>query len=145
MFDLLKVLTSHPSQTYRDCKRCECLGALNEPCLKRRPRRTRSAFPFGLMGAARIVRQTGSKARRPIPGVKIGTRVTNDGSALPIGPYFASATRPSFLAFPASSSLRRLHDRREGQQMRFSKPKITQGHSITRPLKPKRCPCLKPL
>ena len=67
-FDLLKIVTSHPSQTYCDGKRCDrdsrwnWLGAINEPCFEKPtapdPKRFR---PLARRARARIVRQTRSK------------------------------------------------------------------------------------
>ena len=99
-FDLLKIVTSHPSQTYCDGKRCDrdsrwtWLGAVNEPCFEK----TSSPDPkrFGLWLDAR----SAGCAPDPFedagkyPGVKTGARGTtfNDGSTLPVGSYFGEAS-----------------------------------------------------
>ena len=100
-FDLLKVITSHPSQTYCDGERCDrdsrwrWLGAINEPCfekptasrseavrpLARRPRRELRAR--SVRGRERNIRA--SKSARAATTFK-------DGSTLPVGSYFGSAT-----------------------------------------------------
>jgi hypothetical protein len=76
--DLLKVVTSHPSQDYcgyygekkvpcnRDT-RWKWLGAINEPCFRIRQGPIPSALIFGSMCGARIARPIRSKMRKNIP------------------------------------------------------------------------------
>jgi hypothetical protein len=71
-FDLLKVVTSHPSQTYcygpcnRD-SRWSWLGAVNEPCFEKPTGPIRSVLAFGSMCAARIARPSRSRMKKNIP------------------------------------------------------------------------------
>ncbi len=99
-FDLLKIVTSHPSQTYCGGQHCDrnsrwhWLGAVNEPCFEKptapNPRR------FGLW----LDKRSANCAPDPFedetkyPGVKIGARGTTfkDGSKLPVGSYFGYDT-----------------------------------------------------
>ena len=98
-FDLLKIITSHPSQTYCDGQRCDrhsrwkWLGAINEPCFEK-PTAPDPAH-FGLWLDHR------SAGCAPDPdenatnlGVKIGQRgqAFKDGTTLPVGSYFGEAT-----------------------------------------------------
>jgi hypothetical protein len=90
-FDLLKIITSHPSQTYCYGKQCDrdtrwsWMGAINEPCFDKAtapdPQR------FGLWLDVR-------RKDENYPGVKIGARGTtfSDGTKLPVGSYFGDPT-----------------------------------------------------
>ena len=73
-FDLLKIVTSHPSQTYCNGKRCdrdsrwEWLGAVNEPCFtKPTAGGPETLRPLARRARIRIVAPIRSKTRRPIP------------------------------------------------------------------------------
>ena len=99
-FDLLKIITSHPSQTYCDGQGCDrnsrwrWLGAVNEPCFEKPtgpdPKR------FGLWLDARNPNCTHDpfEDETKYPGVRIGARGTTfkDGATLPVGSYFGYAT-----------------------------------------------------
>jgi TIR domain len=98
--DLLKVITSHPSQTYCDGQHCDrdsrwyWLGAINEPCFERPkgpdPKR------FGLWLDVRGAKCPADpfEDETEYPGVKIGARgmTFEDGSTLPVGSYFGYAS-----------------------------------------------------
>ncbi|HEY4263923.1 MAG TPA: hypothetical protein VGM72_01280 [Micropepsaceae bacterium] len=94
-FDLLKIVTSHPSQTNSNSrdKRWAWLGLINEPCFKD------AAGPdpnrFGLYLDVRDPSQDpGCAAADPFenetkyPGVKIGAR----GTTVPVGSYYGYAS-----------------------------------------------------
>ena len=98
--DLLKIVTSHPSQTYCGDERCDrdlrwrWLGAVNEPCFKKPigpdPRR----FGLWLDGRGPNCPPDPFENETEYPGVKIGARgmTFKDGSTLPVGSYFGHAT-----------------------------------------------------
>jgi hypothetical protein len=103
-FDLLKIVTSHPSQNYCNGKRCdrasrwEWLGAVNEPCF-RSPTET-DPKPFGLWLDVRDntldpkCQADPFENEKAYPGVKIGARGTtfSDGTTLPVGSYYGYPT-----------------------------------------------------
>jgi hypothetical protein len=99
-FDLVKVITSHPSQTYCDGQRCDrdsrwrWLGAVNEPCFDKptAPDPKRFGLWLDVRGANCAPDPFESEAN--YPGVKIGARGSTfkDGSTLPVGSYFGYAT-----------------------------------------------------
>jgi hypothetical protein len=99
-FDLLKIITSHPSQTYCDGRACNrdsrwtWLGAINEPCFDKPTGPDPKRFGLWL-----DVRQPGCDAdpfenATKYPAVKTGARgmTYKDGSTLPVGSYFGEAT-----------------------------------------------------
>ena len=99
-FDLLKVVTSHPSQNYCDGKQCDretrwhWLGAVNEPCFQSptAPDRERFGLWLDVRGANCAPDPFEDESR--YPGVKIGARgaTFSDGTKLPVGSYFGYAT-----------------------------------------------------
>ena len=95
-FDLLKIVTSHPTQTdfnTRD-KRWKRLGLINEPCFND----TAGPDPnrFGLYLDARDANCAPDpfENETKYPGVKFGARGTTfaDGKTLPVGSYYGYAT-----------------------------------------------------
>ena len=72
-FDLLKIVTSHPSQTYCNGQRCDrdsrwrWLGAVNEPCFEKPTAPIRNASASGSTCAAPIARPIRSRTRPNIP------------------------------------------------------------------------------
>jgi len=99
-FDLLKIVTSHPSQTYCDGKRCdrdsrwEWLGALNEPCFEKPTEPDPKRFGLWLDVRSKDCPVDPFENEATYPGVKIGARgkTFSDGSALPAGSYFGYPT-----------------------------------------------------
>jgi hypothetical protein len=99
-FDLLKIITSHPSQTYCDGQRCDrdsrwhWLGAVNEPCFEKptAPDPKRFGLWLDVRGANCPPDPFENEAN--YPGVKIGARGSTfkDGSTLTVGSYFGYAT-----------------------------------------------------
>ncbi|MBV8107694.1 MAG: hypothetical protein JO223_24355 [Hyphomicrobiales bacterium] len=99
-FDLLKVITSHPSQTYCDGQHCDrdsrwrWLGAINEPCFEKPtgPDPIRFGLWLDVRGASCAPDPFEDEAK--YPGVKIGARGSTfkDGSTLPVGSYFGYAS-----------------------------------------------------
>jgi hypothetical protein len=99
-FDLLKIVTSHPSQTYCNGKHCdrdsrwEWLGAVNEPCFTKPTQADPKRFGLWL-----DVRDTNCASdpfenEKAYPGVKIGARgkTFTDGTTLPVGSYYGYPT-----------------------------------------------------
>ena len=99
-FDLLKIVTSHPSQTYCDGERCDrdtrwrWLGAVNEPCFEKPTGPDPKRFGLWLDVRGANCAPDPFEDETNYPGVKIGARGTRfkDGATLPVGSYFGYAT-----------------------------------------------------
>src|SRR6202790_936030 len=99
-FDLLKIVTSHPSQTYCDGKHCDrdtrwkWLGAINEPCFEKAAEADPQRFGLWLDARRKDCPPDPFEDEKAYPGVKIGARGATfaDGSKLPVGSYFGYAT-----------------------------------------------------
>jgi hypothetical protein len=99
-FDLLKIVTSHPSQNYCDGQHCDrdsrwhWLGAINEPCFEKPTDPDPKRFGLWLdVRGANCAPDPFENATK-YPGVKLGARgaTFKDGSMLPVGSYFGDAT-----------------------------------------------------
>jgi hypothetical protein len=99
-FDLLKVITSHPNQNYCNGQHCDrdsrwhWLGALNEPCFDKPAGPDTKRFGLWLDVRGANCAPDPFEDETKYPGVKIGARgaTFKDGSTLPVGSYFGSAT-----------------------------------------------------
>jgi hypothetical protein len=95
-FDLLKIVTSHPSQTYCDGKQCDrdtrwhWMGAVNEPCFEKAKAPDPKRFGLWLDVRSKDCPADPFENEQAYPGVKIGARGTtfSDGSKMPVGSYF---------------------------------------------------------
>lgn len=98
-FDLLKIVTSHPSQTYcygkcdRD-SRWRWLGAVNEPCFEKPTGPDPNRFGLWLDVRRNDCPPDPFEDETKYPGVKIGARgkPIGDGKVLPVGSYYGYAT-----------------------------------------------------
>jgi len=101
-FDLLKIITSHPSQTYcpspggrcdRD-GRWEWLGVINEPCFEKPSGPDPQRFGLWLDVRSKDCKPDPFEDETKYPGVKIGARgmTFKDGSKLPVGSIYGYAT-----------------------------------------------------
>ena len=105
-FDLLKIITSHPSQTYCDGKHCDrdtrwkWLGAINEPCFEKAAGADPQRFGLWLDARRKDCPPDPFENEETYPGVKIGERGTtfSDGTKLPVGSYFGYPTSVMSLA-----------------------------------------------
>jgi hypothetical protein len=99
-FDLLKVVTSHPSQNYCDGKPCDrdsrwhWLGAVNEPCFEKPLAPDPQRFGLWLDVRSANCAPDPFADETKYPGVKTGARgmTFKDGSSLPVGSYFGYGT-----------------------------------------------------
>ena len=99
-FDLLKIVTSHPSQAYCDGQHCDrdtrwkWLGAINEPCFEKPTAADPQRFGLWLDVRRKDCPSDPFEDEKNYPGVKIGARGTtfSDGSRLPVGSYFGYPT-----------------------------------------------------
>ncbi len=97
--DLLKVVTSHPSQTYcygpcnRD-SRWSWLGAVNEPCFEKPTGPDPERFGLWLDVRRKDCPPDPFENEEKYPGVKIGARgqPIGGGKILPVGSYFGYAS-----------------------------------------------------
>jgi hypothetical protein len=98
-FDLLKIVTSHPSQTYcygncdRD-SRWHWLGAVNEPCFEKPTGPDPERFGLWLDQRRKDCPADPFENEEKYPGVKIGARgqPIGDGKVLPVGSYYGYAS-----------------------------------------------------
>ncbi len=67
-FDLLKTLTSHPSQDYGRHNRWVLLGLVNEPCFEKATSPDPDHWGLWLDRCGRTVRPTPSPTKRNTPG-----------------------------------------------------------------------------
>jgi len=99
-FDLLKIITSHPSQNYCGGQHCDrdsrwrWLGAINEPCFEKPTGADPKRFGLWLDTRGANCAPDPFEDETNYPGVKIGARGApfKDGSTLPVGSYFGYAT-----------------------------------------------------
>ena len=99
-FDLLKIITSHPSQKYCYGKQCDrdtrwsWMGAINEPCFDKATAPDRQRFGLWLDVRRKDCPEDPFAKEENYPGVKIGARGTtfSDGTKLPVGSYFGEPT-----------------------------------------------------
>ncbi len=99
-FDLLKIVTSHPSQTYCNGQHCDrdsrwrWLGAINEPCFEKPAAPDPQRFGLWLDVRSANCAADPFEDETKYPGVKINARGTtfSDGSKLPVGSYFGYDT-----------------------------------------------------
>ena len=99
-FDLLKIITSHPSQTYCDGQRCDrdsrwrWLGAINEPCFDKPTAPDPKRFGLWLDRRDANCPPDPFEDAAKYPGVRTGQRglAYADGTTLPVGSYFGEAT-----------------------------------------------------
>jgi hypothetical protein len=99
-FDLLKIVTSHPSQNYCDGKPCNrdsrwrWIGAINEPCFEKASAADPQRFGLWLDVRRKDCPQDPFENEQAYPGVKIGARgmTFSDGSTMPVGSYFGYPT-----------------------------------------------------
>ena len=99
-FDLLKIVTSHPSQTYCNGKHCDrdsrwkWMGVINEPCFEKPTAADPQRFGLWLDVRRKDCPADPFENETSYRGVKIGARGTtfSDGTNLPVGSYFGYAT-----------------------------------------------------
>ena len=93
-FDLLKILSSHPSQGYSRTNRWEYLGLVNEPCFEpaRGPDKNRRGLWLDVR--AKDCTPDPFENESKYPGVAIGARgkALGDGTTNPVGSYYGYAS-----------------------------------------------------
>ena len=99
-FDLLKIVTSHPSQNYCNGQHCDrdsrwhWLGVINEPCFDKPTAPDPERFGLWLDARSPDCAPDPFEDETKYPGVKIGARgaTFSDGTKLPVGSYFGHGT-----------------------------------------------------
>ena len=140
-FDLLKIVTSHPSQTYCDGNRCDrdsrwhWLGAINEPCFDKPTGPDPKRFGLWLDVRDRELPARSVRERGEYPGVKIGARGQPSKTAtLPVGSYFGYATGDPRPAPVPQSRFRRRPRRTSGTPSATTPTRpITTTRKLVRP------------
>lgn len=87
-FDLLKSISSHPSQGYTRAKRWNDLGLVNEPCFGAASGPSKDRFGLWLDVRSKECAPDPFENEKKYPGVAIGAR----GKNLPVGSYYGYAS-----------------------------------------------------
>jgi len=93
-FDLLKSISSHPTQGYSRDNRWSYLGLLNEPCFEKPRGPDPQRFGLWLDHRTKDCPADPFENEQAYPGVKTGARGTtfSDGQKLPVGSYYGYPT-----------------------------------------------------
>uniref|UniRef100_Q470S1 Cytochrome c domain-containing protein n=2 Tax=Cupriavidus TaxID=106589 RepID=Q470S1_CUPPJ len=93
-FDLLKSISSHPSQGYSRDNRWTYLGLINEPCFSKPTGADPQRFGLWLDQRGKDCPADPFENEQAYPGVKIGARggTFSNGQKLPVGSYYGYPT-----------------------------------------------------
>jgi hypothetical protein len=93
-FDLLKIISSHPSLGYSRNNRWAYLGLVNEPCFESAPGPDKSRFGLWLDVRGKGCTPDPFENESRYPGVAVGARgkPLGDGTTLPVGSFYGYAT-----------------------------------------------------
>jgi len=93
-FDLLKIISSHPSLGYSRDNRWNYLGLVNEPCFEKATAPNKERRGLWLDVRSKDCQPDPFENETKYPGVKIGSRGQSlgDGTTQPVGSYFGYAT-----------------------------------------------------
>ena len=93
-FDLLKIISSHPSQGYSRANRWEYLGLVNEPCFDNASGPDPAHKGLWLDARAKGCAPDPFENASKYPGVAVGARgkPLGDGTTLPTGSFYGEAT-----------------------------------------------------
>jgi hypothetical protein len=93
-FDMLKMITSHPSLGFSRDNRWKYLGVVNEPCFETPTAPDKSRFGLWLDVRSKDCPPDPFEDENRYPGVAIGARgkPLGDGTTLPVGSYYGYAT-----------------------------------------------------
>jgi hypothetical protein len=93
-FDLLKIISSHPSQGYSRASRWEYLGLVNEPCFEPATGPSKAHRGLWLDVRSQGCAPDPFENEAKYPGVALGARgkPLGDGTTLPVGSYYGEAT-----------------------------------------------------
>ncbi|MEO6320538.1 MAG: hypothetical protein ABIO73_08015 [Polaromonas sp.] len=93
-FDLLKIISSHPSQGYSRTNRWDYLGLVNEPCFEKAPGPDKNHRGLWLDARSKGCAPDPFENASKYPGVAVGSRgkPLGDGSTQPVGSFYGEAT-----------------------------------------------------
>ncbi len=93
-FDLLKIISSHPSQGYSRANRWDYLGLINEPCFDKAPGPDKKHRGLWLDVRSKDCAPDPFENANKYPGVAVGARgkPLGDGSTQPVGSFYGEAT-----------------------------------------------------
>ena len=93
-FDILKIISSHPSQGYSRVNRWDYLGLVNEPCFEKAPGPDKSHRGLWLDVRSKGCAPDPFENAAKYPGVALGARgkPLGDGSTQPVGSFYGEAT-----------------------------------------------------
>ena len=93
-FDLLKIISSHPSQGYSRTNRWDHFGLVNEPCFENAPGPDKSHRGLWLDVRGKGCAADPFENESKYPGVAIGSRgkPLGDGTTQPVGSFYGEAT-----------------------------------------------------
>lgn len=93
-FDLLKMISSHPSQGYTRASRWDYFGLVNEPCFESATGPDKNHRGLWLDQRAKDCAPDPFEDQAKYPGVAIGARgkPLGDGTTQPVGSYYGEAT-----------------------------------------------------
>ena len=93
-FDLLKIISSHPTQGYSRANRWEHFGLVNEPCFAKATGPDKSHRGLWLDARAAGCKPDPFENEARYPGVAIGARgkPLGDGSVQPVGSFYGEST-----------------------------------------------------
>lgn len=93
-FDLLKIISSHPSQGYSRTNRWKYFGLVNEPCFENASGPDKNRRGLWLDVRSKDCAPDPFENETKYPGVKIGSRgqPLGDGTTQPVGSYYGYAT-----------------------------------------------------
>jgi hypothetical protein len=93
-FDLLKIVSSHPSLGYSRSNRWDHFGMVNEPCFEPATAPDKARFGLWLDVRSKDCPADPFENQANYPGVAIGARgkPLGDGTTLPVGSYYGYAT-----------------------------------------------------
>jgi hypothetical protein len=93
-FDLLKIVSSHPSQGYSRVNRWDYFGLVNEPCFDKAPGPVKERRGLWMDVRSKDCPADPFENEQKYPGVKIGSRgkPLGDGTTQPVGSYYGWGT-----------------------------------------------------
>jgi hypothetical protein len=93
-FDMLKMISSHPSLGFDRSTRWQYLGVVNEPCFEAPKGPDNTRYGLWLDERSKGCAKDPFEDEKSYPGVKIGSRGTPraDGGTFPVGSYYGYAT-----------------------------------------------------
>ena len=128
-FDLLKILTSHPSQRYGRNNRWDWLGVVNEPCFEAPSGPDPNRFGLWLDRRQADCAADPFENEQRYPGVAIGAR----GRTMPVGSFYGQASGVLGLRLFPNPDFDEAARRRWDPERYYSDPSYYLDRSLVRP------------